>query len=336
MEKRERELYLDVIKVCGGIAIVALHTLSNTLHSAYGAIPILQRGVIHVLHQCLYTAVPVFILATGSGFLAQEKRWDYHSMWKHTLKIFNCIILFGCLFWTIEAVVTGVQWSLPNMVIAVLTDCTWSHMWYLYKLLGIYLCIPVLSVFVRNSTVVQLAYCVALLFFLQIAYPYIGGIIGFIPASILPIDGSWLFYVLMGGLLGRLSLNKTWHKWALGIGMAVSLGGIVLTAARGEEYILLEDFPFTAVFAVCLFGCTKVLFGHKKSNKIIEAAGKAALGVYIIHPVFLQALVRITGWNPQLVMPVISIPLTVILIYLCSLATVVLVSKIGIIKKYLF
>lgn len=336
MDKKERELYLDVIKVCGGIAIVALHTLSNTLHSAYGAIPVLQRVVVHVFHQCLYTAVPVFALATGSGFLAQDRAWDYRSMRKHIVKILNCIVLFGCLFWTIEAVVAGEQWSLSGMVTAVLVDATWSHMWYLYKLLGIYLCIPVLSVFVRNTTAVQQACCAALLFFFQIAYPYIGGLIGFIPAAVLPIDGTWLFYVLMGGLLGRLSLDKTWQKWGLCIGMAVSLGGVALTAARGEEYILLEDFPFTAIFAVCLFGSVKILLAHKKSGRRITVAGGAALGVYIIHPVFLQALVRISGWNPQLVMPIISIPLTAALIYLCSLTAVLLVSKIGIIKKYLF
>lgn len=225
MEKRTRELYLDVIKVCGGIAIVALHTLSNTLHSAYGSIPALQRSVVHVLHQCLYTAVPVFILATGSGFLAQGRSWDYKSMRKHTVKILNCLVLFGCLFWTIKAVVTGEQWSLTDMTVAVLTDHTWAHMWYLYKLLGIYLCMPVLSAFVRHTTVKQEACCAALLFFLQIVYPYIGGMIGFIPASILPVDGSWLFYVLMGGLLGRLPLDKAWHKWGLGIGTALSLGG---------------------------------------------------------------------------------------------------------------
>ncbi len=68
----------------------------------------------------------------------------------------------------------------------------------------------------------------------------------------------------------------------------------------------------------------------------MAAAGEAALGVYIIHPVFLQALVRIAGWNPQLVMPVVSIPLTVALIYLCSLAVVTLASKIRLVKKYLF
>lgn len=232
MERKERELYLDVIKVCGGIAIVALHTLSNTLHSAYGSIPTLQKSVIHVLHQYLYTAVPVFILATGSGFLGQERRWDYRSMRRHIAKALNCLILFGSLFWTIETVVKGEQWSLASMAVAVLTDHTWAHVWYLYKLLGIYLCIPVLSVFVRNTTVVEQAYCVILLFFLQIAYPYIGGIIGFVPTSILPIDGSWLFYVLMGGLLGSLSLNKMRHRLLIVLGLAVSGGGISYSGSR--------------------------------------------------------------------------------------------------------
>jgi len=111
---------------------------------------------------------------------------------------------------------------------------------------------------------------------------------------------------------------------------------VALTAAQGEEHILLEDFPFTAVLAVCMFGSVKILFAHKRSGKKMAAAGEAALGVYIIHPVFLHALVRIAGWNPQLVMPVISIPLTVALIYLCSLATVALVSKVRTVIKYLY
>lgn len=113
-------------------------------------------------------------------------------------------------------------------------------------------------------------------------------------------------------------------------------GGVILTAARGEESVLLENHPLLAVLAVCLFGSVKILFAHKKSGRKMAAAGGAALGVYIIHPVFLQILVRIADWNPQLVMPVISIPLTVVLIYLCSLAAVITASRIGIVKKYLF
>lgn len=99
---------------------------------------------------------------------------------------------------------------------------------------------------------------------------------------------------------------------------------------------MLENHPLVAVFAVCLFCGIKILFAHRKSSEKMAAAGGAALGVYIIHPVFLHILVRVADWNPQLVMPAISIPLTVAGIYVCSLVTVRLSSKIRVIKKYLF
>ena len=126
MGREYRERYLDILKIAGSLCIVSLHTMSNTLNAG-GYFPDFHVRVILALHQLLYTAVPVFLLSTGAGFMASERNNSFGGMKRNIIKVLSCIILFGALFWGIEQVALGNALHLEDMLLAILGDATWSH-----------------------------------------------------------------------------------------------------------------------------------------------------------------------------------------------------------------
>lgn len=143
----ERQGYLDGIKAMGALMIVSLHTMSSTMNAGGFYISDAYSKGAWILHQFLFAAVPMFIMATGAGFLADGCLLGYREMKGHIGKIVCCICFFGSAFYMIRMLVEGEAFGAASLVRAVLEDYTWSHMWYLYRLLGLYLCMPLLSAF---------------------------------------------------------------------------------------------------------------------------------------------------------------------------------------------
>lgn len=331
-----RKLYLDVVKVWGMFAIILLHTLSNTMQEARPFVSALQASVVHSIHQLLYTAVPLFLLATGAGFLSGREKCSYADMKGHIIKILVCIFLFGGLFWTIECILTGGQWTVKDMILAILTDATWSHTWYLYRILGIYLVMPLLSAFMCHVSRKEQVVLAGILLFLESLYPHVAGMIGFVPAAVSPVEGISLFYVLAGGILGGIDGNRLKKAgWGVAASALISGGMILGKGLQGNAYILKEDYPMSLFFAVCLFAGIKILCEGKASSHRIGSIARCSLGIYIVHPIFIHFLVKIVKWNPQYTAPVIMLPLMALVVLSASYLTVLTARHLAWVRKYI-
>lgn len=333
MEEKRRERYLDVVKAAGAVAIVALHTLSNTANTA-GYIPDTRRLAFHVIHQFLYSAVPVFMLATGAGFLSSGRDNGYKGMARHIVKVAVCILVFGFLFGGIKMLADGEPLRLGALCVRILTDSTWTHMWYLYRLLGIYLCMPWISAFMNHAGIKeQLVFAGVLLWFCCI-YPYAAGLAGFIPAEVMPVSGMWIFYVVAGGLLGKVE-NMGKYRLQAGAATLLAAAAVVWQGLQGTEYVLSETHPFEMLLAVSLFADIRILCGERSSAPWLRQMAQAALGIYVIHPVFIHICVKLLHFNPQHHMPLLTLPLSILVIFSCSAVVTVILRKVPFVRKYL-
>lgn len=336
MGQRGREKYLDVIKVVGAIFIVALHTMSNTIHAA-GSVSYAHSLCVHVVHQLLYTAVPVFVLATGAGFLATGRDNSYKGMRRNIIKLVLCIVLFGTLFWTLEQLMSGAHLQAESLIAAILGDATWSHMWYLYRLLGIYLCMPLLAAFVNHASKKDQVIFAGLLLFFFCIYPFVAGVTGFFTAEVMPFTGIWFFYALTGGMLGRLSVNTLRkYRWLALAGTAIGVGSILsVSLQQGVTYIFSESHPLTALLAISLFVDIRILCGENDSWPWQKRLAENSLGCYIIHPIFIHACVRILRFNPQNHLPILTLPITILVIFIISMAVSDILRHVPVVRKYL-
>ena len=331
-----REKYLDVLKVAGAMSIVALHTMSNTIHAA-GYVSDIHGLCNHVLHQLLYTAVPVFVLVTGAGFLATGRDNSYTGMKRNILKLALCIVLFGTLFWAVEQIMTGEQLQFKHLTAAILGDATWSHMWYLYRMLGIYLCMPLLAAFANHVSLRDQIIFAGLLLFFFCIYPYAAGITGFFTAEIMPFTGIWVFYVIAGGILGKLPIDVLRkYRWLALAGTIVGAGGILSEGfCGGVTYIFTESHPLTALFAVSLFVDARILCGESGSGPWQRRLAEDSLGCYIIHPIFIHLCVRILRFNPQNHLPILTLPITVLVIFVISMTVSDILRRVPAVRKFL-
>ena len=270
--------------------------------------------------------------------MTHERDNSYRGMRKYIVKLLSCIILFGILFGCVNQLAAGEFIQVRSLIQAILGNGPWSHMWFLYRLLGIYLCMPLLSAFTVHASRRDQVVLVGTLFLFFFLCPFVSGWLGYYVTNVMPVEGIWLFYVLAGALLGGVSL-KTLKKygWIALTGTFVGTAGILIVGIwQGTDYIFSEAHPLTLLLAVSLFAAARILWGGKPSRLFLGKLAANSLGVYIIHPVFIHACVLLLGFNPQVWLPVFMVPLTVLIIFAVSEAVVYLLRQIPLITKYLF
>ncbi len=332
--KQAPALYLDLLKVLGAVSIVALHTLSLTISRA-AYLPDSWWSTKHILHQFFYVAVPVFVLATGAGFFSAGKERTYRNMWPYILKMMLCILVFGTAYSLGNQLLKTGGMDPMTVLWDVLSDRSASHLWYLYRLLGIYLCMPLFSVFFRNAArKVSLIFTLILLLFTCVLPYFVGFVEAWTWVDVLPVTSVWVFYVFAGALLENAdneTLLKSGWVWI----PAAVIGGFWIYSEAALGISPSENHPGVVLLALSIFAGGKILCRHRTSGMILRQAAACSLGVYIIHPVFLHVILKLLPDNPWYMNRFTVLPLMMAAGYGAALLTTYLLRLIPGVKKYL-
>jgi surface polysaccharide O-acyltransferase-like enzyme len=108
-------------------------------------------------------------MITGVLFLNPEKNITPVKMFKkYFLRIVLAIIIFGIPYCFMEIFFdANMSFKMDQIGIAALNALqgkSWDHMWYLYMIAGLYLCIPFIKIFVVNASINILKYTLLILF----------------------------------------------------------------------------------------------------------------------------------------------------------------------------
>lgn len=141
MEKSKRNTNLDAMRVLACMAVVGLHTISNSLSA---------------VEMCFYLAcgfaVPVFFMASGYMLLSRE-RVGYGYVARKAGQLLGLAVGWHVLFWLLELtadVLRGnfsLRWvaALPGEFFDSFFNRGWfSHFWYLWAAALVYACLPLL------------------------------------------------------------------------------------------------------------------------------------------------------------------------------------------------
>jgi surface polysaccharide O-acyltransferase-like enzyme len=75
---------------------------------------------------------------------------------------------------------------------------SWDHIWYLYMIAGLYLCIPMIKIFVINSPKNIVKYILIVLFIFTSIIPSLESILPYKFGIYIPINSFYVFYLLLG------------------------------------------------------------------------------------------------------------------------------------------
>lgn len=320
--------YLNVLRLLATFSVVLLHTSSSYFDKGlYGDGEYIPFGLYKLLN---VWAVPVFIMISGALFLNPNKETGFKLIiTKYVRRIVLALILFGLPMCIAETIFTNGD-GLGVAFYDFLTGHSWTHMWYLYMLIGLYLLTPSIKAFVTHSSRKTILATIVVLFAMCSVLPTLS-YFGISLKSWMTIPGNpyVLFYVLGFYLLYMDNSKIQIYHTILGIVLSVFLIGFRLLG--GSEDIIYYA-PTTFLFAVSIFLLIKRLdLNWQIANKL----NPYCFGIYLVHTVFINILVKILHVSPaDYLNPWLSVPILAFIVFLLSLIICWALRLNPILRKY--
>ena len=286
-----RKQFLDVLRVLATCAVVLMHILTGATDVTDASIVPEYRSLLLSVMDLVTWCVPIFLLISGYLFLNPERTLTYPVMIKkYCRRIALAILLFGVPYAASELVVAEKSFRvmmIPEALKMTLTGHTWSHMWYLYLILFLYLITPLLKKVLRVLPVWGVAAVMAVIFLGSSVAPFLNKVLDVNSIPVLPDGGVYFLYYLCGYLFavrevcvdkgrnvggqmvetgsGRRAGDNTewdgetqnvesqaWNVWL--IAAAVLIMGMILSRTlAGFSIQMAYNYPFTVLLSVLLF-----------------------------------------------------------------------------------
>jgi len=287
-----RKQFLDVLRVLATCAVVLMHILTGATDVTDASIVPEYRSLLLSVMDLVTWCVPIFLLISGYLFLNPERTLTYPVMIKkYCRRIALAILLFGVPYAASELVVAERTFRImmiPEALKMTLTGHTWSHMWYLYLILFLYLITPLLKKVLRVLPGWGVAAVMAVIFLGSSVAPFLNKVLDVNSIPVLPDGGVYFLYYLCGYFFavrevcvdkgrnaggqmvesesGRRAGENTewdgetqnvesraWNVWLAAAVAVLALGMILSRTLVGFSIQMAYNYPFTVLLAVFLF-----------------------------------------------------------------------------------
>ena len=287
-----RKQFLDVLRVLATCAVVLMHVLTGATDVTDASIVPEYRSLLLSVMDLVTWCVPIFLLISGYLFLNPERTLTYPVMVKkYCRRIALAIVLFGVPYAASELVVAEKSFRvmmIPEALKMTLTGHTWSHMWYLYLILFLYLITPLLKKVLQILPVWSVVAVMTVIFLGSSVAPFLNKVLDSNSIPVLPDGGVYFLYYLCGYLFavrevrvdkgrnvggqmvepgsGRRAGDNTewdgetqnvegraWNVWLTAAVAVLALGMILSRTLAGFSIQMAYNYPFTVLLAVLLF-----------------------------------------------------------------------------------
>lgn len=290
--------------------------------------------------------VPLFFMV--SGYLLLGKSEPLSDFFRKRFVKVGIPTLFwsvAYLLWSVDAYGNGTMGPLAvmiSMLKAIYIGDVEIHLWFLYILIGIYLVVPILRVFVSAASRRDLTYFVIIWF---VATPFLemmNRITGFQTALVIPVVVGYVGYFVMGYLLAGVRMGRR-GRLLSGLGCVFSIAVIFfgtnwLSVGSGpiDAYFYSYFSPPTVLVSVCGFLLLKDLGQNLgKAGALVRTIASTSFGIFLIHILVIQLLrngtlgFRLYSWVAP---SVYMIPMTGIVVFFISFVVVFVLRKIPVVK----
>lgn len=335
---------MDYLRIACAFAIVTLHVTSAAL--TYAESPSKVATVAMQISTILMAwAVPCFFMLTGFLWLGNDKWCSYRTIAKHVLKFLIVLFTIGLFYALLEIVFTTQVISIGSVIKAlsnVLSGKLWDHMWYVYAVIGVYLVLPLIKPFFRESKLLDDLIVVSLSFTYTILLPYVKLVLGYsVPVSF--IASGWVFYVMLGGLFGKYQAffidRKRMTSLTCVLLIVFSNLGIILKYIANPGFDVVSYTSLSvALTASSVLVLATVQKGCEKwaAKGLVLRLSSCCWGIYLIHPLFINLMIKLFKFNPIDYFWYISIPITCVIMFSLSAVVTWVLRKIPLFKKYIF
>lgn len=324
--------YLDWLRVLSIFVVVGVHVVSKIINT--GNTDEWEWQFANVIDSGIRWCVPIFFMLSGALLLTHKTGEPIGGFLKKRLtKVIVPLLFWSGIYIAYKIFEQGESFSFREMVILVLTDDVYYHLWFLYVIIGLYIMAPFLQILVKhmNQRVFQIF---LLIWFLYTGLlPFVQKIYGFEPALTAGLFQPYIGYFMLGAylLLYPLPRRALWPLAALSViaYLATIYGTHNLTVRKGEldEFYYEHYRPNQMVITLFVFTLFQQLAPKLKSYRLIRQLSFATLGIYVIHPLVQFYLNKLFGINETTINAFIGVPLVWILIFVISFLIVRMIQK---------
>lgn len=327
--------FLSLLRILSAFAVVVIHVAASAVTNHAGDISDTIVYVLDTVHVYLNWCVPVFFMITGYIFIGLKKECEFPNMKKYILRFLAALLVFGFGYAMLERVYTErtIHFSvLLGAVGDIFTGNLWDHMWYVYEIIGIYLILPIVKPFVEKSNQ-NLYYATAVTFVFNILLPSVGEVFGTTLAFSIPLV-RYMFYIFAGGLIAKINPSGTKRNLVYAVcGLIASVWMVWLFYRNGVSC----GYTSAAIcmLAVFIFLLFSFAFAGYQENGFVKLLSGLTWGVYLIHPLVINVLIKVLKIRPLDYAAWISIPAACIIVFAVSILLIFLMKKIPLVKKML-
>lgn len=290
------------------IAIIILHTVYSAV-LLFGSDIDAQTNITSMaVVDSMMWAVPCFIMVTGALLLETERKITYKKLFgKYILRIFAALVIFGMVFRAFDIIMDKEPVSVATFLkglYEIFTGTSWSHIWYLYLLIGLYLLLPFYKKVVDNSSAKEIKYLLAVYIIFLSILPMLE-IWGINCGFYIHVSTIYPFY-----LFGGYAIYK--HIYCPGKAASLVMfiiGTLLIIGCTVVRWIY--DIPsmeilwgysslFVIMQAVGFFALLKDVkhMGFRAVKWLLLKLDECSFGVYLIHMIFVRLILRYMGFNP--------------------------------------
>lgn len=343
--ERKRIAYLDNLRVVATFAVIMIHVAAQNWYSL--DVNSFEWQVFNAYDSVFRWTVPVFVMISGALMLGT----DVELKKLYTVKIPRLLIAF--LFWSLVYALIG-GGSIKSILINVV--CGKYHLWFIYLIAGLYICIPVIRKIVEDQRVMVYFLAVSLVaafvipFGIQLLADFGGETAQAWTKAFEAVYSDLNFtvvcgypvYFVAGYYLHRTDIGRPLRAVIYAMGVLGTVLVLALTlfvsVAKGApmgnyyEYLTLNVYMQSAAVFVWIKYNTP---SGEKFGNLTKKLSAYSFGIYVVHIIVLETLDKRLGLNTLSFNPVLAVPVLVAVVFAVSWVMIAAIRKIPVLKDYI-
>lgn len=329
------------MRVLASIAVVLLH-------SFYGAAGVTRAGDAAVLsaltgRNLMLWAVPLFVMVSGTLLLDPRREITLGRLFRHyVVRVLAALLLISLLAWGFDHALLGPQSPLAALK-ALYTATGWSHLWYLYLLLALYLLLPFYRMISAKATPAEMRYFLVLHFVFLSLIPLLNTLTMVKTGFYLCVSTIYPLYFFLGYALYQRALQI--RRIPAALLFLLSTGGLCFLSLRAgvDEFSslsrLLSNYAFFPVILQAASLFSLLLYWEPGEDsfpvRFIGFLDRHSFGVYLFHMFPLKAILVVLGIDPLTRGGIPAVLLLAAVSYLSSLLLTWILKKLPGLKAIL-
>lgn len=340
---KKRTLYYDNLRIISSFAVIMIHVSANyyyklNINSYIWKISFYLDGISRF-------SVPIFFMISGDLFLQKDISFKI-LYFKYIKNIFIHYIIWSLIYSINNLKIS--QININNIIFLSLKGH--YHLWYLKTTIGLYMLVPFLREIIKKDYLLNTFILLSLLFnfifpvlhlvLFSYSKKYFDLLKNIEKTLNLNFIKGYIFYYMFGFYIKRIIII---NKYIIILIYIFGIIGLIYTTKISYIFVIQKREKINYfgplnfnifLYTQSIYFFFKLYFNNLKLIKVdvIKFISRATFGIYLIHPLIINALRKYLKFNLDIIY---RIPYISIIVFLLSLLISIFLKYIPFIGKYI-